>query len=450
MARTASGTSPWPVTTITGRPALRRTSSSCSSSPSISGIRMSAIRQPGRPGASLARKAPADSNVSAAKPSASSNAWREPRTSSSSSTMKIVTRPVIAQTLRPLLAPASRNRNCVPPPGLGATHNRPPCASTMPLQIDSPMPSPRDLGCGEGLEQLRQDLRIDPRPAVGRPRLRRNSGRGMAVVITISRRGAPCSASAALRIRLTMTCWIWIRSNRSGGRPGSSLVCDIEIAIRPRRRGPAQSASSTDALRSSSARFGSLFSMKSRRRRMICPARPVCATAFSRSSLARTAAGSSDRLQTASRRVHIVHHRGQRLVELMGERTGQLTHRRQPAAHAEARSAAPEPRCSLRLALAQVVDDAEEYPILAQPALAHRQIHGKGRAVLAQRRDLAANADDARLAGFEIAGHIGVMLVAIGLRHQHGDIAAQDLVRRVAEQPLGGPVEEHHLARARR
>ena len=47
IARTASGTSPCPVITISGNENARSTRCCCNSSPSISGMRISAIRQPG-------------------------------------------------------------------------------------------------------------------------------------------------------------------------------------------------------------------------------------------------------------------------------------------------------------------------------------------------------------------------------------------------------------------
>src|SRR3546814_10892599 len=40
---------------------------------------------------------------------------------------------------------------------------------------------------------------------------------------------------------------------------------------------------------------------------------------------------------------------------------------------------------------------------------------------------------------------IAVMLAVIRLRHQHGDVAADHLVRAIAEQLLAGRVEQHHM-----
>ena len=55
----------------------------------------------------------------------------------------------------------------------------------------------------------------------------------------------------------------------------------------------------------------------------------------------------------------------------------------------------------------------------ARPHLADFELHGKGRAVLALAGDHAVDADDALLAGGEIALHVAVMLAAIRLWHQH-------------------------------
>ncbi len=112
MARTASGTSPWPVMMITGRDDPRLTSSSCSSNPSMPGIRISAIRQPRREGAPLARKAAAEPNASTLWPASFSDIPSDSRTASSSSTAKTVTSAVMPAGT-PLLLPEG---------GIGTSH----------------------------------------------------------------------------------------------------------------------------------------------------------------------------------------------------------------------------------------------------------------------------------------------------------------------------------------
>ena len=68
-------------------------------------------------------------------------------------------------------------------------------------------------------------------------------------------------------------------------------------------------------------------------------------------------------------------------------------------------------------------------------------MHGEGRAVAALADHDAADADDAPLAGLQVAFQVAVMLRAEGLGHQQADIAAGDLVHRIAEQALGGGAE---------
>jgi hypothetical protein len=54
---------------------------------------------------------------------------------------------------------------------------------------------------------------------------------------------------------------------------------------------------------------------------------------------------------------------------------------------------------------------------------------------------LATDADDARLAAVDVPTHGAVVPARDVLRHQDADASADDLVRLVAEQPLGGAVE---------
>src|SRR3546814_5860979 len=52
------------------------------------------------------------------------------------------------------------------------------------------------------------------------------------------------------------------------------------------------------------------------------------------------------------------------------------------------------------------------------------ELEGEFAAVLAAATHLAADADDALLAGLQVMLQIAVMLAVIRLRHQHGDVAA--------------------------
>ena len=54
---------------------------------------------------------------------------------------------------------------------------------------------------------------------------------------------------------------------------------------------------------------------------------------------------------------------------------------------------------------------------------------------------LATAADDAGVAGGDVARQILVVLLVIGRRHQQADVAAEDLTLRVAEQLLCAAVE---------
>jgi hypothetical protein len=67
--------------------------------------------------------------------------------------------------------------------------------------------------------------------------------------------------------------------------------------------------------------------------------------------------------------------------------------------------------------------------------LADGELHREDGAVLAQALDLAADADDPPLAGGTVAGEIAVVALPVRGRHQHTDVAADDFLGTVAEQP---------------
>ena len=69
------------------------------------------------------------------------------------------------------------------------------------------------------------------------------------------------------------------------------------------------------------------------------------------------------------------------------------------------------------------------------------KMHREGRAILPLPRHHTAKTDDPTLARSLITLQIAVVPALIGLRHQHTDIDADDLLRTPAEQPLGGLTE---------
>ena len=88
------------------------------------------------------------------------------------------------------------------------------------------------------------------------------------------------------------------------------------------------------------------------------------------------------------------------------------------------------------VALGDVADDSREKSPRSKLYLADGEVHGEGGAVLAQADDLAADADDLLLPGGQVIVQVAVVLVAVRLGHEHLDVLADDLARRVAEQPL--------------
>ena len=100
--------------------------------------------------------------------------------------------------------------------------------------------------------------------------------------------------------------------------------------------------------------------------------------------------------------------------------------------------------CSLRfrhLPLGQVADKAGEKALIAGFHFADGEFHREGRSVAALADDDAADADDAPLAGGQIAADVAVMLAAIGLGHQDLDVASDRLGGLQAEKPFSRGAE---------
>ena len=76
------------------------------------------------------------------------------------------------------------------------------------------------------------------------------------------------------------------------------------------------------------------------------------------------------------------------------------------------------------LPLGEIADEAGEEAAFARLHLADCELHGKGRAVLALAGHHPVDADDALLAGGEIARHVAVMLLAIGRGISELDVLA--------------------------
>ena len=99
-----------------------------------------------------------------------------------------------------------------------------------------------------------------------------------------------------------------------------------------------------------------------------------------------------------------------------------------------------------RLPLDQLIGDvpqyADETPFAAQEHFGGAGLNRERGPVLAAAPHLARSRGRSRIPSRpHMAGEEARELPLIGLRHEQLGLAAQDLVRRVAEQPLGGPVE---------
>ncbi len=94
------------------------------------------------------------------------------------------------------------------------------------------------------------------------------------------------------------------------------------------------------------------------------------------------------------------------------------------------------------LALRQVVDDPGEEAAAVESHLADREVEGEDRAVLSPAGHLASEPDDAGLSRLQIPLQIAVVLLGVRRRHQHVDVATDDLVGPVAEEALARGVEQ--------
>jgi hypothetical protein len=162
-------------------------------------------------------------------------------------------------------------------------------------------------------------------------------------------------------------------------------------------------------------------------------------------------------LQDAAAALEVVGDGRERLVDLVGQGRGHLAQRREARHVHQLRLQLLQPGLGL-LALGEVADEAREIALAAGAHLAHRQLHGKGGAVLTLADDHTSDADDPPLAGIEVAVHVAVMLLAIRLRHEELHVLPDDLPGIVAKHAHGGGaegldsrllVDDHHGVRHR-
>ena len=73
--------------------------------------------------------------------------------------------------------------------------------------------------------------------------------------------------------------------------------------------------------------------------------------------------------------------------------------------------------------------------------LGERQMQRESRSVLAFPFDIAANSDDMRDIGPDIAVHMAIMRLALVVGHQYADALSHHVVRAIAEDLFGGAVE---------
>ena len=153
--------------------------------------------------------------------------------------------------------------------------------------------------------------------------------------------------------------------------------------------------------------------------------------------LAGRLAGALDQRATG---VGVGRDRGQGLVDLVRDAGGQFAEDHQAVGVQKLLLESPDLLLG-RAELGQVAHDADEARAVVLADLADRQVHREGGAVAAPAGHLAALADDAGVAGRKVIGDVPVVAAALGLGHQQGDVAPDDLLGAVAEHRFGGRVE---------
>ena len=92
-------------------------------------------------------------------------------------------------------------------------------------------------------------------------------------------------------------------------------------------------------------------------------------------------------------------------------------------------------------AFGDVADDAGEELPAADGEFADREVDGEQAAVLPLAEHLAADADDAPVAGGVVVGEVTIVLGPVGFGHQDVDVAADEFRGRPAKHRFGGRVD---------
>ena len=93
------------------------------------------------------------------------------------------------------------------------------------------------------------------------------------------------------------------------------------------------------------------------------------------------------------------------------------------------------------LSLGQIPDETGEEALVAGAHFADSELHREGRSVAALANDHTPDPDDPPLSGAQIALEVAVVALAIRRWHQHLDVLADNVRRRMAEQAFGGAAE---------
>ncbi len=241
-----------------------------------------------------------------------------------------------------------------------------------------------------------------------------------------------------LRIRFTTTCCTWMRSATTSGRPSerSKRVRILAVGGADQRQSRrvaddvvdddrlALAGAARDEAAQAADHFAGAMGLGDRLLHVL--GRAACLV---RAGLDQAAGGLAE-----------VGDRGEGLVEFVDDHRGDLAHGRQAPDVAEFLLQGGGAGLG-RHPFGDVADEAGERVAVAAADLADGELDGKGAAVAVAGDDGAADADDALLAGGEVAREVAVVLGMVGLGHQQIDVSAEHLFGGVAEHALGGGAE---------
>src|SRR5215469_9618251 len=436
MASTASGTSPWPVMSITGMPTLSSFSRRNRSMPLISGILISVMMQPTGASGNASRKVLAESKLRTSSCAARSKNARDSRSPSSSS--MICTTGCAAAFSEAIAAfLLAYGRQCEAKDGAAPWIW--PWRDRAAMRFDDGARNRQTdshalaFGGDEWLKQLIGNLRCDSRAGIRDTDFDHvTGGEGGRNHEFAYRGGLHRVDRVADKIKQDLLNLHLVRKH----------------IIEPWSEGKAHA----DALVLSSDQrqcarfFNQLFNVLDTALALAARdevTQPADDVARPQGLIRCFFHGVAHRAQTLilaifqkpARSLHVIGNRSQRLIELVGQSRGHFAHRSEARHVNKLGLQFLQARFGL-LTFGKIPDETGEKTLLADVHFADSQFYWKSRAVAPLTDHDPPDANDAPLTGAQVTRDVAVMILAVRRRHQHLDVLPQHIGRGIAEQPF--------------